>query len=208
MRPPAQQDRGDHGPNSPPDPSRFFTVSNLLSIGRGLLAIPFALVLSSGGEESRIWGAVIMAAAALTDKFDGVIARRYGQATEWGRILDPLADKIAVAAGGIVMLALSIVPLWFVLVVVCRDLLIFAGGVYLKAIHGTVLPSNRTGKWAVGIVSLTLFCYLLNLPGTVTAALALASVILLLASLALYLARFVSLVRARAGVAETRRTVA
>jgi phosphatidylglycerophosphate synthase len=66
---------------------RFFTVSNLLSISRALLAIPFALVMLSDSPNATMWGIIILAAAAFTDKFDGVLARKYHEVTEWGKIL-------------------------------------------------------------------------------------------------------------------------
>jgi CDP-diacylglycerol--glycerol-3-phosphate 3-phosphatidyltransferase len=83
---------------------RFLTFANLLSIARILLVIPFALVMLSAHPHARVWGAVIMAIAAATDKFDGVVARRRGETTRWGHILDPLADKIA--AGGVLVVLL------------------------------------------------------------------------------------------------------
>jgi cardiolipin synthase len=174
---------------------RFFTVSNILSISRALLVIPFVMVMLSDIPSSRFWGAAIMALAALTDKLDGVFARKLGEVTEWGKILDPLADKVGLAAAVLVLLYLGDVPLWFVGVVLARDILIFAGGMYVKSSKRVVLPSNETGKWAVGIITLTLFLLLIGLKSIVTDILLAVSTLMLAVSFALYLLRFVRVLK-------------
>lgn len=174
--------------------STFLTVSNLLSIFRALLVIPFVFVMLAEGPSSRLWGGVLIALAALTDNLDGRIARRYHQETEWGRILDPLADKIGVAAGGLVFLALGLIPLWFVVALLVRDAVIFAGGIYLKARAGVVLPSNAVGKWSVGIICVTLLMILLDLPASLVQLSIMISAAMLVLSLALYLRRFLDVV--------------
>ena len=136
-----------------------------------------------------------MFVAALTDKYDGVLARKYNQITDWGKILDPLADKIAVGAVVVVLLFLNAIPTWLVVVVLARDLLIFSGGMYIKATRQMVLPSNETGKWAVGIISLTLFLIVLDLHSWVIDVLVFMAVALLTLSFGLYLKRFIGLVK-------------
>ena len=131
----------------------FLTVSNLLSIFRALLSIPFALVMLLPDPPLRSWAVVIVLVGMVTDKLDGDLARARGEETEWGRILDPLADKVCVGVMALVLLALGVFPLWFVLALVLRDLLILAGGIYLKSARGVVLPSNAAGKW------MTCFCF-------------------------------------------------
>lgn len=144
----------------------FLTISNLLSIFRAVLSIPFALVMLLPDPPLRSWAAVILAVGALTDKLDGDIARMRGEETAWGRILDPLADKVCVAVMALVLLTLGALPLWFVAVLIGRDVLILCGGMYLKSTRGMVLPSNTAGKWTAGIVALTVFVLLLDLaPG-------------------------------------------
>ena len=137
-----------------------------------------------------------MAVAALTDKLDGVFARRFHETTEWGKILDPLADKIAVGVVGIVLLVLDAIPLWFVLVILGRDIAIFTGGIYLKSSRGIVLQSNETGKWAVGVLSLTLFLMVIGVEGMVTDILIGVTLLMLFLSLAFYIARFAQVVKA------------
>jgi CDP-diacylglycerol--glycerol-3-phosphate 3-phosphatidyltransferase len=175
--------------------NRFLTASNLLSISRAILALPFAVVMLSSLPDKNLYGAIIMVVAAVTDKLDGVLARSLGQITEWGKILDPIADKIAVASVGIVLILLGRLPLWFVIVIVSRDLIILTGGIYLKRSKGIVLPSNEAGKWAVGIIALALFLALLGV-GTPWLGIAIGgSLILLALSLVLYGRRFAEVVR-------------
>ena len=169
---------------------RFLTLSNCLSIFRAILAIPFAFVMLGETPGSRLWGGSIMVVAAMTDKFDGVLARRYHQVTEWGKILDPLADKIAVGAVAIVLLMLGDIPAWFVVSLLSRDVLIFAGGAFVKKKKGLLLQSNDAGKWAVGIVGLALFLMVMNAGETLVDIFVWASVFLLIVSFVLYVTRF------------------
>jgi CDP-diacylglycerol--glycerol-3-phosphate 3-phosphatidyltransferase len=106
------------------------TTANKITLGR-LLLIPFfvAQVLYYGrtGEEWFRFGALVtFAVAAISDGIDGYIARRYNQRSELGAILDPLADKLLLASG-VVLLSFPLgghvtqLPLWLVLVIVSRD---------------------------------------------------------------------------------------
>jgi cardiolipin synthase len=162
---------------------------------RALLAIPFAVVMLNGTPASRLWGAIIMVLAALTDKYDGVLARKYSQVTEWGKILDPVADKIAVGAVAIVLLVLGSIPVWFVVVLLVRDMLIFSGGMYIKARKGVVLQSNEAGKWTVGIVSLALFLMVLGAQSILVDIFVWASVVLLVVSFSMYVSRFIEVMK-------------
>ena len=160
-----------------------------------MLAIPFAVVMLTNTPPSRLWGAIIIVLAALTDKFDGVVARKYNQVTEWGKVLDPLADKIAVASVAIVLLMLGNIPAWFVIALLVRDVLIFSGGMYIKAKKHVVLQSNEAGKWTVGIVSLALFLIVLDAQSTLIDISIWASVVLLAVSFLLYVRRFIEVMK-------------
>jgi len=181
--------------SQPESSDRFLTISNLLSIARALLAIPFAVVMLTSIPPSRLWGGIIMIVAALTDKYDGVLARKYNQITEWGKILDPVADKIAVGAVAIVLLVLGNIPVWFVIVLLVRDVVIFSGGMYLKTKKGIVLQSNEAGKWTVGIVSLALFLMVLDAQSILVDFAIWASVVLLIVSFSMYVKRFMEVMK-------------
>lgn len=128
------------------------TTSNVVSIIRMILTIPIVvLVMNNGG-----WVAVALCLlAAWTDWLDGFIARKTGTVSEWGMVVDPLADKVLV--GG-VMIALFITgrfPFWFVAVVVLRDIVILIGSVIATRKTARVLPSLWSGKVAVSSIALT-----------------------------------------------------
>jgi CDP-diacylglycerol--glycerol-3-phosphate 3-phosphatidyltransferase len=155
----------------------FLTLSNLLSIFRALLSIPFALVMLLPDRPLRFWALGILIAGMATD------------------ILDPLADKICVAVMALVLLKLGDFPLWFVLALVIRDLLILGGGIYLKSARGVVLPSNVAGKWAATLIALTILIVLLNLFREMQWVLLAACAAGLLLSFLMYIARFMQVVR-------------
>ena len=173
----------------------FLTPSNLLSVTRALLIIPFALVMLLPDQPLRWWGAAIVILAMATDKFDGVLARKYHQETELGRILDPLADKIGVAAVALVLLRLRDIPSWFVTALIARYLLIFCGGLYAKLKHGVVLASNAAGKWTVGVIGVTFLFRLAGIVPEFTDWLIDLSAAMLLVSLLVYCGRFVKFLR-------------
>ncbi len=178
-------------------PRRFLTLSNVLSLIRFLLAIPFAIVMKDGTPEGRLWGGAIMVVAALTDKLDGYAARKLGQTSDWGKILDPLADKVAVATVIVVLYVLGDLPAWFLFLGLGRDLIILVGGLYLKQRTGILVPSNELGKWTVGVVSAMLFLMVLSGTGFVIDLLMMASTLMMMLSLGLYWKRFLSLLKER-----------
>lgn len=184
--------------DSSPGTQRLLTVSNLLSLIRALLTLPFTLVMLSDMPDARWWGIGLLALAALTDKLDGDIARKFGQVTEWGKILDPLADKIGMAVLALVLVHLGLIPLWLMAVVLARDLLILIGGLYLKARRGYVEPSNTLGKWTVGVLAVTMALALLEIKGIVLEIAIWLSVGMLVLSFGGYVQVFVRALKANA----------
>ena len=174
--------------------TRLVTLPNLLSITRVLLVIPFSLVMLSSLSTARLWACIIIIVAAITDKFDGDLARRLHVESEWGRILDPLADKVGVAVVAVVLLLRGEIPPWYVAALLGRDLLIASGGMYIKARSGVVLPSNMMGKWSFGIIGLTLFLIIAGAPQVAVTVLLWVTIVMLVVSLAMYARRFVDVV--------------
>jgi CDP-diacylglycerol--glycerol-3-phosphate 3-phosphatidyltransferase len=173
----------------------FFTLPNLLSLSRIALLIPFVLVLMSSLPSARLLACLVLVLGAITDNLDGLIARKRGQESEWGRILDPLADKIGV--GGVVLMLLwsGDMPLWFAMSVLARDVLILVGGIVLKAKRGVVAPSNQVGKWSVGMIAAILFLLVAVGQGVVTQVLMGVTLVMLAYSLFLYARRFLVVLR-------------
>src|SRR2546427_6174349 len=130
-----------------------WTVSNVLSFVRVLLAIPIAMLLRDGDPSSRFAAAGLILLAAATDFLDGLIARKFHQVTDLGKTIDPVADKIVVGVVAIVLTQQGKLPLWFLSLVLLRDGAIFLGAVYVRRVKGLVLQSNEAGKWAVSLIA-------------------------------------------------------
>jgi CDP-diacylglycerol---glycerol-3-phosphate 3-phosphatidyltransferase len=100
------------------------SIPNSLTIFRILLTPVFVILLFSDSSFWKQISLVVYIVAALTDWYDGWVARRYGYVTRWGKFLDPLADKILSAAALFSFVALGLVDAWMVWIVVVRDFLI------------------------------------------------------------------------------------
>ena len=116
---------------------RIVTVPNLLSLARILLIPVFVLLLLRRGTEAA--GLILLAVVVSTDWIDGYIARHTGQVSNVGKLLDPIADRLAIAAGLIALVVRDAFPLWAALLVIVRDLVVMvAGGVVLLATRARI----------------------------------------------------------------------
>ena len=124
--------------------------------------IPAAYFLATTGELHREFAILFILVAVATDALDGYFARKFNEISEFGKIIDPLADKIGI---GIVVVMLTIfgdIPLWFTGLILSRDLIIFIAGIYIKSKTGIVLPSLMSGKVAVSFLTFTLIFAVLH----------------------------------------------
>ncbi len=92
-----------------------------------------------------LFALIIFTAASITDHLDGRIARSRGLITNFGKLMDPLADKILVVSALICMVALGLTNAWFVIIIVAREFLVTAIR-QLAVESGTVIPANNWGK--------------------------------------------------------------
>lgn len=143
--------------------ARTWTTANIVSSSRLFLLAPLAYCLFSEFENNRLWAAGIVALGALTDFVDGFLARRMHAVSELGKVIDPLADKVAVGALAIFLVILGDIPIWYAAIVLARDLLIVGGGLLIKARKGIVVQSNWPGKIAVSLTALYLLFALLRI---------------------------------------------
>jgi cardiolipin synthase len=132
---------------------QYFTISNLLSTSRIFLVIPMGYCLVSDFPYHRWWTAGIIVLAIATDFLDGFLARKLHQVSDMGKIIDPLADKIGIGAYAILMAWTGNVPLWFVILVLVRDLVIFSGGFYIQRKKKIIPQSNWPGKISVTLIA-------------------------------------------------------
>lgn len=93
--------------------------------------------------------------ASFTDWADGWVARYTNSVSEWGKILDPIADKIIVGVIMVMLVLNNSMPLWFVIAVVFRDVVIVIGGAILRRYTPVIAPSKMSGKLAVTAIALT-----------------------------------------------------
>jgi len=112
-----------------PASSAVVTVPNILSFAR-IATIPLFCWLAAN-ERTRIWGILLFAVVVSTDWVDGYVARRTGRVTELGRILDPVADRLAIAAGLVTFAIAGIFPFWAALLILVRDVVVVLGGAVL-----------------------------------------------------------------------------
>ena len=108
-----------------PASSAILTVPNVLSFAR-IALIPLFCWLAAN-EETRLWGIALFAIVVSTDWVDGYVARRTGQVSELGRILDPVADRLAIAAGLLTFAFSDIFPFWAALLILFRDIVLLLG---------------------------------------------------------------------------------
>lgn len=174
---------------------KIWTVSNMLSMFRMLLAIPLAFVLQDA-ERMLPFVLLISAVAYASDLLDGWVARTFDGESRFGRIIDPLADKVFITVGVLVMAATRLIPWWFTVLVIARDLIILLGGVHLRMRTGQVVQSTMLGKATVVSIGAALIAALFGLGSSnpLPMLLLLLAVGMIAASLYGYGQRYVSLI--------------
>jgi|WetSurMetagenome_2_1015567.scaffolds.fasta_scaffold215673_1 CDP-diacylglycerol---glycerol-3-phosphate 3-phosphatidyltransferase len=103
---------------------KFFSPPNQLTFLRILLTPVFLVFLFSPYPSMRQWSLVVFILAAITDWYDGWVARRWGYVTRWGTFFDPFADKVVTSAALIAYIYLGLVAGWMVWIIVVRDAII------------------------------------------------------------------------------------
>ncbi len=165
---------------------RIFTISNVLSFSRIIIIWPITHYLLKGTPEGNFTAFVLMLIGAATDFLDGFLARALHQESDMGRIIDPLADKIGLALLGIVLTRTRTLPVWFLVLIIVRDLAILLLGSKMIAGEDRIPESNWYGKTAVAGIACVVIFYTLGLTPLKEIALFL-TVILLLISMVSYL---------------------
>lgn len=121
-------------------------VPNLFSFARIFLIPLFIYLLFIPEIESRVWALIVFIFASFTDMLDGWSARKLNQETEFGKFLDPFADKVLVVSSLIALLFLDhFIPFWMIVIIVGRDMLITLMR-YLAIKRGRSLRTSRFGK--------------------------------------------------------------
>lgn len=119
--------------------------ANKVTIARMILIPVFFVIMMSNIPYADIIAMVIFAIAALTDGIDGHIARKYNQITDFGKFLDPLADKLLIATALIGFVELGRMPAWMAVIIIAREFIV-TGLRSIAASKGVVIAAIMTGK--------------------------------------------------------------
>jgi CDP-diacylglycerol--glycerol-3-phosphate 3-phosphatidyltransferase len=156
---------------TPPQSARLMNLPNALTLLRLAVVPLFAvLLLSDGGMDDgrRGWATLFFAGAILTDRYDGMIARRTNQVTEFGKLADPIADKALTGTALLGLSVLGLLPWWVTVVILVREV-----GVTLLRFwvirHG-VIAASRGGKAKTVLQALAIGLYILPLSGFLASA--------------------------------------
>jgi CDP-diacylglycerol--glycerol-3-phosphate 3-phosphatidyltransferase len=136
----------------------FWNLPNMLTLGRIAVIPVFTWLMGTADPMASLLAAFVFTVAALTDVIDGFLARRWNMITVVGKLLDPLADKLIVAAALVMMVRLGRIEAWLVIVLLSREFIV-TGLRQIAASEGMVIAAGQEGKWKtslqlVGIVSL------------------------------------------------------
>lgn len=126
----------------------------------------FMLMADQFGQWSRYLALVIFAAASLTDMLDGKIARKYNLITNFGKFMDPLADKLLVSAALICFVSLSRIPCWIVIVIISREFVI-SGFRLVAAQQNIVIAAGMWGKVKTAVTMVTIIFMIPQFPGSI-----------------------------------------
>lgn len=174
---------------------RFLTVPNMLSILRLIMLGPTVWALVTN---RNLLAFILFVASSLTDAVDGWVARKFHQESEWGKILDPVADKLTLNVLGMILAFKGRIPLFLALVVLSRDSIILGGGLLLLTSKTYVPQSNLPGK-ITGFVFFGMICAgLLNARWLLDGFLVPVVTVLILITLVIYARNFLTKLRQRA----------
>lgn len=157
-------------------------LANVLTLSRLVLVPIFLLALFAGGGHetvARIAAFVVFAVACITDRLDGLLARNYGMATEFGAFVDPIADKMLIGSALVGLSMLGDLPWWVTVLILSREIGVTL--LRLAVIRRGVIPASWGGKLKtfVQAVAIGLFVLPLSGPFLVAASVVMAAAILL-----------------------------
>ena len=143
--------------------SRFpflpMNLPNRLTIARMVLTVFFVAFLTTSTHWGDVVALFLFITASATDWLDGYLARRLNQMTNFGKLMDPLADKVLVASALVCLIPLGALPAWAVIVIITREFLI-TGLRQLAAGQGVILPADPLGKHKTAWQLITILFFL------------------------------------------------
>ncbi len=164
---------------------RWRNVPNALSFLR-LALVPVLVWLFFSGA-ALYWAGGVYLFAGATDVLDGYLARRNGQVTRLGRIIDPLADKLMQLAAFACLAVRGFIPGWAILILAAREFIILLGGYIMLRRTRDVLPSNKFGKAASALFYVvTIAVIVFDMPQTLRITLLSGALLFSIAALLIY----------------------
>jgi len=139
-----------------------WTPANVITVVRILLVpLVVAALLADRDGGWRVVAGVLFALAAISDRVDGYLARRMDQVTDWGKLADPIADKLLMGGTLVTLSVLGDLPWWVTLVILVRELGITA--LRLAVLRYVVIPASRGGKLKTALQSVGIGLFVLPL---------------------------------------------
>lgn len=123
----------------------LWNVANILTMARIAMVPVFVVLVLQGTTAGYLWGTLVFALAALTDRVDGHLARSRGLVTDFGKLADPIADKVLMLTALVLLSVSGHLPWWITIVIVVREL----GITVLRFVmvrRGVVMPASKGGK--------------------------------------------------------------
>ena len=139
---------------------------NKLTVTR-MIIVPFLVVFlltGWGGDANRYISLALFVVASVTDWFDGYLARKNNLVTNFGKFMDPLADKLLVCSAMICMIELNRLPAWFVIIIIGREFII-SGFRLIAAENGIVIAANYWGKFKTASQMIMIILLILHFGG-------------------------------------------
>ena len=140
--------------------------TNKLTIAR-MIIVPFLVIFlltGWGGEANRYISLTLFVVASVTDWFDGYLARKNNLVTNFGKFMDPLADKLLVCSAMICMIDLKRLSAWFVIIIIAREFII-SGFRLIAAENGIVIAANYWGKFKTASQMIMIILLILHFDG-------------------------------------------
>ncbi|HEY5852945.1 MAG TPA: CDP-diacylglycerol--glycerol-3-phosphate 3-phosphatidyltransferase [Aldersonia sp.] len=144
----------------------MLNIANVLTVIRLILVPIFLVTLFAGGGQDTGWrivAAIVFAVAAITDRIDGQLARKYGLVTDFGKLADPIADKALMGAALVGLSVLGELSWWVTGIIAAREIGITV--LRFAVLRHGVIPASRGGKAKTLVQAIAIGLYLLPLAG-------------------------------------------
>jgi len=141
-------------------------LANWITLIRIFIIPVFMVVVLSGAPNGKFFAAIVFSLAALTDGLDGYIARSRQEVTNFGKLLDPIADKLLISAALLSLVELDQINAWIAVIIIGREFAV-SGLRILAAAEGVVIAASMWGKLKTFTQMLAIIGLLIDLPGAI-----------------------------------------